>query len=195
MGLYRDFGDGLTHVSIVVHDLPHGKPALQQVVTVKRRAPTDFGSWLLLMPHCLDHLVEKHERCSNQYSSPFSFAWSSSRPCRSPTQTVRRRLLLAHICARLYPTQPACEQQDKQHEENEPAKTSPYQRAACVKPAAADQQQKDQQDNYDIHSALLSDFRRWVIPRPIDCNDIAHSLGWLFEIAHDPLSQAKRMPP
>src|SRR5688572_13876235 len=59
MGLYRNFGHGLTHVAIVVHDLANGKPALQQVVTVKRGAPADFGSWLLLMPQRLNHLVEK----------------------------------------------------------------------------------------------------------------------------------------
>jgi hypothetical protein len=44
-------------------------------------------------------------------------------------------------------TDPACQQHDNQHQENEPAKTAPHQRATDVKTAAAEQQKKDYQQN------------------------------------------------
>ena len=53
----------------------------------------------------------------------------------------------------LYPaTHSACHQQDNQHEENNPAKTTPHRRATQVKTASAEQQQKDDQQNDHIHS-------------------------------------------
>jgi hypothetical protein len=45
-------------------------------------------------------------------------------------------------------TNPACQQHDNQHQENEPAKTSPHHRATDVKTTAAEQQQKNDQQNY-----------------------------------------------
>jgi hypothetical protein len=50
---------------------------------------------------------------------------------------------------RLCPTpDPACQQQDNKHQENEPAETTPYCRATYEKTASAEQQQKDYQQNY-----------------------------------------------
>jgi hypothetical protein len=47
---------------------------------------------------------------------------------------------------RLCPTtDPACQQHDNQHQENEPTKTTPHRRATKVKTASAEQQQKDYQ--------------------------------------------------
>jgi hypothetical protein len=70
---------------------------------------------------------------------------------------------------RLCPTtDPACQQHDNQHKENEPANTTPHCRPTEVKTAAAEQQQKNYQQNYHIHSALLSGFvmRSCDIRRP-----------------------------
>ena len=54
--------------------------------------------------------------------------------------------------------EPACHEHDNQHQENDPAKTPPHCRATYVKTAAAEQQQKNYQQNYEIHTRSLADF-------------------------------------
>jgi hypothetical protein len=87
---------------------------------------------------------------------------------------------------RLRPTTDvACHEHDNQHQENEPAKTTPDYRATQVKAAPAEQQHQDYQQNYDIHRALLSDFGDSIATR-LRTATISHdSLAWLFWIAHD----------
>jgi hypothetical protein len=48
--------------------------------------------------------------------------------------------------------EPACQQHDNQNQENEPAQTAPYCRATQVETATAEQQQKNYQQNYDVHN-------------------------------------------
>jgi hypothetical protein len=38
----RQFGDGLTHVALVMHDLRDGEPLTQEVMSVPDRAPAGF---------------------------------------------------------------------------------------------------------------------------------------------------------
>jgi hypothetical protein len=45
----------------------------------------------------------------------------------------------------------ACQQQDDQHEKNDPAETTPNCRTTQVEAAAAEKQQKDYQQNDQIH--------------------------------------------
>ena len=40
---HRQFGDGLTDVAIVVHDLRQGEPSAQQIMPVLDCAPADLG--------------------------------------------------------------------------------------------------------------------------------------------------------
>jgi hypothetical protein len=63
-------------------------------------------------------------------------------------------------------TEPACDDHDDQHLEYQPAKTTAYCRATQVKAAAAEQKQKDYQQNYEIHCLLLADFGDSMTPRP-----------------------------
>jgi hypothetical protein len=82
-------------------------------------------------------------------------------------------------------TDSTCHQQNNQHEENDPAKTTADHRATQVKTAAAEQQQKDYQQNDHIHGALLSGFREAVITQ-LPTATISHdSLAWLFRIEHN----------
>jgi hypothetical protein len=68
---------------------------------------------------------------------------------------------------RLCPTtDPACHEQDNQHHENDPAETTPHGRATCVETASTEQQQKDDQQNDYVHSALLSDFGDSIMAGP-----------------------------
>src|SRR6185436_3255304 len=85
---------------------------------------------------------------------------------------------------RTEPVTPCCgsqpftrQQHDNQHEEKEPAKTTPHSRATQVKPTSAEQHQKDNQDNDQIQSALLSDFGEPILARPIDRDDIRITLS------------------
>jgi len=118
----------------------------RQIGASKRAAP---------VPPLIAGLFNREEPDDKDVTSPGA-PGSARRACS--IQIIRRALRPT--------TEPACDDHDDQHQKNEPAKTTAYCRATQVKPAAAEQKQKDYQQNYEIHCVLLSGFGDSIVPRP-----------------------------
>jgi hypothetical protein len=72
-------------------------------------------------------------------------------------------ILRATVTGPGYPLQSACQKQDQQNEQNQPAKTTPNSRATEVESASAEQQQKNYQHNEQIHRSPSLGFRSWSL--------------------------------
>jgi hypothetical protein len=74
---HRQFGDGLTDVAIVVHDLRHGKSLTQEVVAVLDRAPADRWARDLTETKRIPQLIQGHRNAV--VDSPLCGRWNRPR--------------------------------------------------------------------------------------------------------------------